>query len=92
MRTDPVGATDEVFQLAEGPVWDAARQRLLWVDILGGAVLAGVLDGDPLLAVRGDTAVECWRIVDPVLAAWRAGKVPLESYPAGSQGPDGWPA
>jgi glucose-6-phosphate 1-dehydrogenase len=56
-----------------------------------GEVLAGVLDGDPLLAVRGDTAVDCWRIIDPVLAAWRAGQTPLESYPAGSQGPEGWP-
>ena len=26
-----------------------------------GEVLAGVLDGDPLLSVRGDTAEECWR-------------------------------
>src|SRR5215212_9471314 len=34
-----------------------------------GEVLAGVLDGDPLLAVRGDTAVDCWRIIDPVLEA-----------------------
>jgi glucose-6-phosphate 1-dehydrogenase len=57
-----------------------------------GEVLAGVLDGDPLLAVRGDTAVECWRTLDPVLAAWREGRTPLESYPAGSQGPEGWPA
>ena len=56
-----------------------------------GEVLAGILDGDPLLAVRGDTAVDCWRIIDPVLAAWRAGQTPLESYPAGSQGPEGWP-
>lgn len=56
-----------------------------------GEVLAGVLDGDPLLAVRGDTAVDCWRIIDPVLAAWRTGQTPLESYPAGSQGPEGWP-
>lgn len=56
-----------------------------------GEVLAGVLDGDPLLAVRGDTAVDCWRIIDPVLEAWRAGHTPLESYPAGSQGPEDWP-
>lgn len=52
-----------------------------------GEVLAGVLEGDPMLAVRGDTAEDCWRLVDPVLAAWRAGKVPLEEYPAGSDGP-----
>ena len=56
-----------------------------------GEVLAGVLDGDPLLAVRGDTAVDCWRIIDPVLEAWRTGQTPLESYPAGSQGPKDWP-
>ncbi|SDS26808.1 glucose-6-phosphate 1-dehydrogenase [Friedmanniella luteola] len=55
-----------------------------------GEVLAGVLDGDPLLSVRGDTAEQCWRIVDPVLAAWRAGDVPLDTYPAGSDGPADW--
>ncbi|ONI86839.1 hypothetical protein ALI22I_23395 [Saccharothrix sp. ALI-22-I] len=43
--SDPVTATAEAFQLAEGPLWDAARRRLLWVDILGGAVLEGRLHG-----------------------------------------------
>ncbi|MCL2514442.1 MAG: glucose-6-phosphate dehydrogenase [Microbacteriaceae bacterium] len=52
-----------------------------------GEVLAGVLEGDPMLAVRGDTAEECWRLIDPVLAAWKKGEVPLESYKAGSSGP-----
>jgi glucose-6-phosphate 1-dehydrogenase len=55
-----------------------------------GEVLAGVLDGDPLLSVRGDTAEQCWRIVDPVLRAWRADQVPLETYPVGSDGPADW--
>ncbi len=55
-----------------------------------GEVLAGVLDGDPLLAVRGDTAEQCWRIVDPVIAAWLENRAPLEAYAAGSAGPDGW--
>jgi glucose-6-phosphate 1-dehydrogenase len=55
-----------------------------------GEVLAGVLSGDPLLSVRGDTAEECWRIVDPVLEAWRQNRTPLDAYPAGSTGPDGW--
>ena len=27
---------------------------------------------------------------DPVLKAWKAGRVPMETYPAGSAGPDGW--
>jgi glucose-6-phosphate 1-dehydrogenase len=43
-----------------------------------------------MLAVRGDAAEQSWRIVDPVLAAWRAGDVPLDEYPAGSLGPDHW--
>jgi glucose-6-phosphate 1-dehydrogenase len=55
-----------------------------------GEVLAGVLDGDPILSVRGDTAEECWRVVDPVLQAWRAGKVAMDEYPAGSDGPSSW--
>jgi glucose-6-phosphate 1-dehydrogenase len=55
-----------------------------------GEVLAGVLDADPLLSVRGDTAEQCWRIVDPVLRAWREDRVPLDSYPAGSSGPTQW--
>jgi glucose-6-phosphate 1-dehydrogenase len=55
-----------------------------------GEVLKGILNDDPTLSIRGDVAEECWRIVEPVLAAWRAGRVPLDEYPAGSDGPDGW--
>ncbi|MCU1408646.1 MAG: glucose-6-phosphate dehydrogenase [Microbacteriaceae bacterium] len=57
-----------------------------------GEVLEGIFEGDPSLSVRGDTAEQCWRIVAPVLAAWRSNDVPLESYPAGSSGPTDWPA
>jgi sugar lactone lactonase YvrE len=39
----------EAYQLGEGPVWDAARGRLLWVDILGQAVHTARLDGDQLI-------------------------------------------
>ena len=52
-----------------------------------GQVLAGVLEGDPTLSVRGDQAVQTWRIVEPVLRAWRDDAVPLEEYEAGSDGP-----
>jgi glucose-6-phosphate 1-dehydrogenase len=52
-----------------------------------GQVLAGVLAGDPTLSVRDDQAVETWRIVEPVLRAWRDNAVPLEDYEAGSDGP-----
>nr|WP_245356584.1 glucose-6-phosphate dehydrogenase [Paeniglutamicibacter kerguelensis] len=55
-----------------------------------GEVLLGVLSGDPTLSVRGDTAEECWRIVDPILAAWAANEVPIEEYAAGGNGPTGW--
>ncbi|WP_431804231.1 glucose-6-phosphate dehydrogenase [Microbacterium sp. bgisy203] len=53
-------------------------------------VLAAVLDGDVTLSVRGDAAEQSWRIVQPVRDAWRRGDVPLEDYPAGSEGPEGW--
>jgi glucose-6-phosphate 1-dehydrogenase len=40
--------------------------------------------------VRADEIEECWRIVEPVLAAWRKDEVTLGSYPAGSNGPTAW--
>lgn len=52
-----------------------------------GEVISSLLEGDPSLSVRGDVAEECWRIVTPILEAWRKDAVPLESYPAGSEGP-----
>ncbi len=55
-----------------------------------GEVLAGILDGSPLLSVRADAAVELWRIITPVLDAWTRNEVPLETYPAGSTGPAPW--
>lgn len=55
-------------------------------------VLSGVLDGDPMLAVRGDAAEQCWRIVAPILEAWQRDEVPMDEYVAGSLGPEGWPA
>jgi sugar lactone lactonase YvrE len=55
MTPAPVAATREAFRLAEGPRWDAARGRLLWVDILAGAVLEGRLDdGQVTVAARSD--------------------------------------
>jgi glucose-6-phosphate 1-dehydrogenase len=49
-------------------------------------VLTDLLDGKSTLSVRGDEAEESWRIVEPVLASWSAGEVPLRTYPAGAQG------
>lgn len=55
-----------------------------------GEVLASLIEGDPVLSVRGDVAEQCWRIVTPVLEAFRENRVPLEEYPAGTQGPARW--
>ncbi|MGW0929897.1 glucose-6-phosphate dehydrogenase [Streptomyces sp. NPDC002644] len=52
-----------------------------------GRLLLDVLRGDPALSIRGDEAEEAWRVVEPVLSAWERGLVPLEEYPAGSDGP-----
>jgi glucose-6-phosphate 1-dehydrogenase len=57
-----------------------------------GEVLAGVLDADPFLSVRGDAAEQCWRILAPVISAWRGGDVAMDQYAAGSAGPSHWPA
>ncbi|MER3389842.1 MAG: glucose-6-phosphate dehydrogenase [Microcella sp.] len=57
-----------------------------------GEVLSGILTGDDTLSVRGDLAEECWRIVEPVLDAWRRDDVELEEYAAGSAGPAHWSA
>jgi glucose-6-phosphate 1-dehydrogenase len=56
-----------------------------------GEVLKGILEGSPPLSVRGDMAVQCWRIIEPVRHAWRENQVPLQEYEAGSTGPGGWP-
>jgi glucose-6-phosphate 1-dehydrogenase len=56
-----------------------------------GEVLKGIMQGSRAHSVSGEAAVESWRIVEPVLRAWRSGDVPLEEYVAGSAGPEGWP-
>jgi glucose-6-phosphate 1-dehydrogenase len=50
-------------------------------------LLADVFHGDPTLSIRADEAEESWRIVEPILAEWRSGAVPLRDYPVGSHGP-----
>src|SRR5215471_12801388 len=52
-----------------------------------GRLLLDVFNRNAALSIRGDEAEESWRIVSPVLAAWAADRVPLEEYPAGSDGP-----
>jgi glucose-6-phosphate 1-dehydrogenase len=52
-----------------------------------GRVLLDILSGGSALSVRGDEAEHAWRVLTPVLDAWREDLVPLEEYSAGSAGP-----
>ena len=53
-----------------------------------GLVVTEVLGGGSRTAVGAEESEVAWQIVEPVLAAWRAGAVPLLEYPAGSAGPE----
>jgi sugar lactone lactonase YvrE len=44
--SDPVLFGSHSSRLGESPVWDAAHDRLLWVDIMGGEILAADRDGN----------------------------------------------
>jgi len=50
-------------------------------------LLLDVLSRNAALSIRADEAEESWRVVTPVLQAWSEERVPLEEYPAGSDGP-----
>ena len=52
-----------------------------------GRVLMDVLNGDSTLSIRGDEAEQAWRILTPVLEGWADGRVPMEEYRAGTDGP-----
>jgi glucose-6-phosphate 1-dehydrogenase len=52
-----------------------------------GQLLLNVLNHDAALSIRGDEAEESWRVVAPVIDGWSKNLVPMETYPAGSQGP-----
>jgi glucose-6-phosphate 1-dehydrogenase len=53
-----------------------------------GRLLLDVLKGDLTLSIRDDEAEESWRIVEPILEAWRDGQVPLLDYRAGATEPN----
>jgi glucose-6-phosphate 1-dehydrogenase len=46
-----------------------------------------MLQCDPMLFIRGDEAEEAWRIIDPVMHAWAADRVPMQEYAAGHAPP-----
>jgi glucose-6-phosphate 1-dehydrogenase len=52
-----------------------------------GRVLLDALTGDAALSIRADEAEQAWRVLTPVMAAWDKDLLPLDEYPAGSDGP-----
>jgi glucose-6-phosphate 1-dehydrogenase len=50
-------------------------------------LLRDVVTGASTRSVRSDEVEESWQVLQPFLDAWGADEVPLEEYPAGSDGP-----
>ena len=90
---DPDGIALEINLNGAGDPFDLER-RSLDVDLpparlsAHGLLLQEMLDGDAALSISDVEAEESWRIIEPILAAWDAGEVPLLDYPAGSEGPE----
>ena len=88
----PDGMSLEINLNGSGDPFDLEREVLTAgppeVDLPAyGLVLQELLQGDTTLSISDVEAEHSWRIVEPVLAAWAAGEVPLRNYPAGSAGP-----
>ncbi len=75
--SDPYGGEPVVFQAPPPPTELQAY----------GNVLSDILSGGHRLSVSGGETEEAWRILDPIVQAWRSDPSGLGSYAAGSQGP-----
>ena len=51
-------------------------------------LLLDCMIGDPTLFTRADEVEAAWKLIDPIEAAWRAGRPPLGLYAGGTWGPD----
>jgi glucose-6-phosphate 1-dehydrogenase len=51
-------------------------------------LIMDALLGDPTLFTRADEVETAWRLIDPIEASWREGKPPLQTYAAGTWGPE----
>jgi glucose-6-phosphate 1-dehydrogenase len=93
LRFDPDGIAIDLNLNGTGEPFDLERHSLdiaLAPQALSayGLLLKEMLAGNAALSISDAEAEESWRIVEPVLAAWAAGEVPLLKYPAGSDGPE----
>ncbi|MGY1840358.1 MULTISPECIES: glucose-6-phosphate dehydrogenase [unclassified Modestobacter] len=92
LRFDPDHVTLELNLNGAGDPFDLERRALdigLPPNPLSayGLLLREMATGDATLSISDVEAEQSWRIVEPILAAWAAGEVPLQEYPAGSAGP-----
>ena len=46
---------------------------------LGTVSRKHIMEGNPIFSTRDDEVDEFWRIVEPILRAWRENRVPLQS-------------
>ena len=51
-------------------------------------LLLDAVRGDPVLFIRRDEVEAAWRWVEPILEAWKHDKAPMQTYSAGSYGPE----
>jgi glucose-6-phosphate 1-dehydrogenase len=52
-------------------------------------LLQDAISGDASLFARSDEVEQAWRIVDPIIAAWKSPAAPpLQTYPVGAWGPE----
>ena len=63
-------------------VQSADAQRSAYANLI-----LSMLQNDPTLFIRADEAEESWRIIDPVMNAWRSEAVPMQEYAAGEAPP-----
>lgn len=78
-----LNAPDRRAESRELELRSAASERTPYANLI-----LEMLRSDPTLFIRGDEAEEAWRIIDPVVAAWSAGDVQMQEYPAGQAPPD----
>lgn len=64
-RVEAEPVSESAYVLAEGPVWDAARDRLLWVDVVPGRVLTGALRAGAVIETSAVTVDETVGAVVP---------------------------
>ncbi|KQS66524.1 glucose-6-phosphate dehydrogenase [Modestobacter sp. Leaf380] len=92
LQLSPDGIALEVNLNGAGDPFDLEREVLQTTsppqDLPAyGLLLREMLSGDPTLSISDVEAEQGWRIVQPVLDAWAADEIPLQDYPAGSDGP-----